>query len=351
MRLTLALPSLLWSAALGQDTVLPNTPVLAQLLAGRRVGGALALGPEEWLAERCGLPTRPDPALAAPLALADGLPAQEAYWLLAEPVNFRVGHSDVSFAQSLAPLPAEDANALLTAMNAHFHADGWQFAAGRSGRWYLRLASAPTLATFPPRHAWHRPVRHHLPRGADAKRWHRALMEAEMLLHDHAVNRAREARGDLPVNSLWLWAGGGISAAPPVRQAPIWAAEGMASDLARACGSPWRPLPENALALQGAGDEALLWLEVLDDPWQANDVATWAARLQALEVAWLAPLWQRLLRGELERLNLLAFGQDFAQFIETRRPPWLRRFFPTKRPSLASLLGELAGDTTRGSDR
>ncbi len=29
-----------------------------------------------------------------------------------------------------------------------------------------------------------------------------------MALHEHEVNLAREANGDLPINSLWLWGGG-----------------------------------------------------------------------------------------------------------------------------------------------
>ncbi len=31
--------------------------------------------------------------------------------------------------------------------------------------------------------------------------------EVEMLLHDHAVNREREARGEPPINGLWIWGG------------------------------------------------------------------------------------------------------------------------------------------------
>ncbi len=38
---------------------------------------------------------------------------------------------------------------------------------------------------------------------------HRNLLsEIEMALHEHEVNLAREASGQLPINSLWLWGGG-----------------------------------------------------------------------------------------------------------------------------------------------
>jgi len=47
-----------------------------------------------------------------------------------------------------------------------------------------------------------------LPSGADTPAHRNLLSEIEMALHDHAVNLEREANGQLPVNSLWIWGGG-----------------------------------------------------------------------------------------------------------------------------------------------
>lgn len=43
-----------------------------------------------------------------------------------------------------------------------------------------------------------------LPSGRDLKRWQKLLTELQMLLHTHPVNQARVARGERPINSLWL---------------------------------------------------------------------------------------------------------------------------------------------------
>jgi len=44
------------------------------------------------------------------------------------------------------------------------------------------------------------------PKGVEALHWHQLFNEIQMLLFSHPVNEAREVRGELPVNSVWLWA-------------------------------------------------------------------------------------------------------------------------------------------------
>lgn len=52
-----------------------------------------------------------------------------------------------------------------------------------------------------------------MPAGPQAAGHRRVVSEIEMALHDHPVNREREAAGLKPVNSLWLWGGGSAPAA------------------------------------------------------------------------------------------------------------------------------------------
>tara|TARA_B110000495_G_C22983692_1_gene578553 strand:+ start:438 stop:1412 length:975 start_codon:yes stop_codon:yes gene_type:complete len=47
-----------------------------------------------------------------------------------------------------------------------------------------------------------------LPTGKDTGIYRNLVSEIEMALHEHEVNLAREADGELPINSLWLWGGG-----------------------------------------------------------------------------------------------------------------------------------------------
>lgn len=48
----------------------------------------------------------------------------------------------------------------------------------------------------------------YLPTGDGAADYRRLCSEIEMALHDHPVNRKRQADGLQPVNSLWIWGGG-----------------------------------------------------------------------------------------------------------------------------------------------
>lgn len=47
-----------------------------------------------------------------------------------------------------------------------------------------------------------------LPADGDTAVHRNLLSEIEMALHEHEVNLTREANGQLPINSLWLWGGG-----------------------------------------------------------------------------------------------------------------------------------------------
>jgi hypothetical protein len=58
-----------------------------------------------------------------------------------------------------------------------------------------------------------------LPGGAAGSTCRRLVSEIEMALHEHEVNREREAGGHQPVNSLWVW-GGGLAPAPSALPLP-----------------------------------------------------------------------------------------------------------------------------------
>lgn len=61
-----------------------------------------------------------------------------------------------------------------------------------------------------------------LPVGDGSDRHRRWLSEIEMSLHDHEVNIARQAAGDPPINSLWIWGGGIAPEAKTGRLPPLF---------------------------------------------------------------------------------------------------------------------------------
>lgn len=66
-----------------------------------------------------------------------------------------------------------------------------------------------------------------LPVGENVATHRTLLSEIEMALHDHEANLEREAGGQLPVNSLWLWGGGTAPRKITRPQPPLFSDDGL----------------------------------------------------------------------------------------------------------------------------
>ena len=75
-----------------------------------------------------------------------------------------------------------------------------------------------------------------MPAGSTGAKWRRLLNEAQIILHQHEVNRARAARGALPANTLWFWGGGALPEAIATPFARIASADEVLLALARRAG-------------------------------------------------------------------------------------------------------------------
>ena len=153
-----------------------------------------------------------------------------------------------------------------------------------------------------------------------------------MVLHEHPVNEAREARGELPINSLWLW---GAGRAPQVGK-PQWhsvtAAEPIALGLARAAGVRARALPASAEEWLGRSPEDgrhLVVLDALRAPLALSDAASHATRLEGLEQAWFTPILSALKAGHIGMVSV--YVPDAGVAVETIRGD-LRRLWRRAKP-------------------
>lgn len=59
------------------------------------------------------------------------------------------------------------------------------------------------------------------PTGADWRAWRRLLNELQMVWHEHPVNEAREAAGQMPINGVWLY-GGAVGWQPSPSGEVLW---------------------------------------------------------------------------------------------------------------------------------
>ena len=304
MQIHLVLPGLLWPGApLLSPTAGLELPALERLLGlGQR--RLLAFEPyEHQLSRRFGLGTDPLP-LAALRRQGEALPPADGHWLCADPVN-------LSFAREHLLLNAfrpgdigdDEAATLIAALNDTF-ADLGRFEAAAGNRWYLRLDAPTRCLTVPVNDVVGRPIKLFLPEGEDARRWQRTMNEAQILLHNHALNEARSASGRAPINSLWLWGNGTLDAPLQPPLPAMQAGDPLALGLARAAGLQAGP-PDVGRALQA---DTLVVLDALREPALQLDLEPWRAALTRLERDWFAPLAGALARGRLQRLTLSAAG-------------------------------------------
>ena len=152
---------------------------------------------------------------AALHASADGIDTAQRPWGLLTPVHWHVGREHISLADpSALDLSADESRVLFDAVRPLFDEDGagTSLAWAAPMRWYLaheHLADLPcaSIDRVIGRNVdlWLRGDPQASAEQLARVRWVRRLQnEVQMLLHQHPVNEAREARGALPVNSFWL---------------------------------------------------------------------------------------------------------------------------------------------------
>ncbi len=204
-------------------------PTLQALLARltpteRLVGDAYELSPphERVLAAALGW-HGDDGALpwAARAAAADGVVHDDdaVAWGLLSPVHWQVGreHLTMDDPEDLG-LDAAESRAFFDAVRPLFDSEGWHCAWGAPTRWYVAHASLHALPSASPDRVIGRNPDLWMPALPAARLVKRLQSEVQMLLYTHALNDAREARGQLPLNSFWLSGCGrrqGERGAPP----------------------------------------------------------------------------------------------------------------------------------------
>jgi hypothetical protein len=230
-------------------------------------------------------------------------------WLCADPVwvQAEVNGARLLGAGEALGLAREEALALEPALREAFTAHGMAFFVGDATHWQLRLPAFADLPEFvAPEAALGGDLFEFLPPGLAGRRWRAVLGEVQIALHNHPVNDARRARGLAPVNSVWLWGGGGLPAS-------------LDSGLTRAVGNDllfW--------ALAGRADVDAAGLQEFDlasTPFELLDLSM--QPVASLVGDWWPRLEARLRDGRVRRLRLgFADGERVALTAAQRFRFW-----------------------------
>jgi hypothetical protein len=302
--LTLVVPGLIWPRQALADLSggLP-LPAFSLLLGRGRLQPGPAADTTAMLAGSLGV-AAPLPA-AALRRLAFGHAADDAEWLCLDPVRLRFEERSLVLDDPRAlSLEAAEAEALAVALAPTFAALG-ELDVLAPQTWNLRLsASSPSFAELG--QSLGRAVVP-LPVQPAYSAWRQALNEAQMVLHAHPVNQAREAAGKPLVNSLWPWGGGRLPAPTSSHHDRVWSADPVVRGMAQMQGIDATALP--AAYAAGPGKSILACFDELAAPSHLGDALAWRDALLRLESAWLAPALAAMRSGQLDSLRLLAPGE------------------------------------------
>lgn len=280
-----------------------RVPALETLLARGTRQACTGEGIEAALCAALGIARQQDWPLAPVTLQADGADAGEAYWLRADPVHLRVMRDRIVLADSVELNVSQDEAEALAASIAQHFGETFQPLPLHPQRWYLKFARAPELATTPLSVATGCNIETALPQGRDAAQYKAVLNELQMLLFAHPVNQAREARGELPINSLWLW-GGGQRPEPAGQPLTVYAQTAEASALAAFCNAGLHRLPAQ-LDQHTLDPGNLILLDHLTAAGQYGDAYGWRDTLRTLETNWFEPVWAHLRSGKASSLRIL----------------------------------------------
>lgn len=230
---------------------------------------------------------------AAPSAAAWAVDAgPELAWALMSPVHLAVGSDGVDVLPPAAlNLPESDAARFAAVLRELWpEAEGWQWRMLDATHWAIGHASAlDDLAAASIERAAGGPIEPWLPQSRVLRRWQN---EAQMLLHEHALNAEREARGEHAINAVWIGDIGRSNGRPADVTVDARLTEPLLNGDLAAWAEAWQrldagPLAQPISSLTLCGErfarrftaQPLSFITRLKRRWQAPDVA---ALLEAL---------------------------------------------------------------------
>ncbi|WP_373379769.1 hypothetical protein [Cupriavidus nantongensis] len=349
----------------GRDDVVPGAllrqlelPALGKLLTRAAPGPRerhddpflRSLPQERWLAGKAGLDTVRVP-LASYMRLADSAgaaadtpaAADAQSWACLQPVHIHAARDHlVLMPPGQLGLRPQEAAALREAIDALLQESGIALETPCPQRWYLPEAVFGPLEATTPLRAAGRNIDIWMQAGERARDWRRLQNEIQMTWFDHRVNQAREAAGEVPVNSVWLYGGGALQPVPRLADT-VLSNDPFLSGLALAADSRVLPVPAGLAGAAGLEGPVLAMLDSAIEAHVAEDWGLWLDRMHALDADWFAPALEALAAGRIGAITLVLGGENhFAEFTVRRAD--LRKFWRGmgQRGDWRALLSDLA---------
>lgn len=227
----------------------------------------------------------------------------------ADPIALKADRDSATLVPAeLLDIQEEEANELIAALNEFTGEDELRFFRASNQAWYMMGMPADSLLTYPPLFLANRNVSMFLPDGQEAAPWRRLMTEIQMLLHTHPINRQRELRGQLPINSVWFWGGSALpETCADLANVQVYADEQQARVWAEALGFSTLGLGQFTPSLHCVERKAhsvALDLSLLS-AWLEQDADKLEQELQRVNQQWLEPLVTQVGKRRISRIELL----------------------------------------------
>jgi len=140
----------------------------------------------------------------------DANDAADALWLRADPA-FAMADAVTGRLMTCGEIGLSqfESDELARALRPLFGDAGFALEPTKPSRWYLRCPTGARLPRFaPPASVLGDDLMLHLPSGDNERQWRHLFNEAQIILHNHAVNARRARRDAVPANTVWFWGAG-----------------------------------------------------------------------------------------------------------------------------------------------
>lgn len=315
--LTLLIPGLLGPQTNYPDDFAPRLDALELILARADHQPDLPDSLYRILCDLSGIEADPgrDLPVAALTRLFDDNQPPKSFWLRADPVHLRADRDGLVLMDSFVlGLNRHDALAIAAEVNRVLENHGWTLEVPHEDRWYIQMDEMPDLVTSELPTVVGRDIRRLLPQGGDAIRFHSLLNEIQMQLYNCDLNRLRESRGELPVNSIWLWGLGALPDDFEWEWTAVFSEDKFVQGMATITGTPCAGVPADlhgVLEQCGPKDSALVMLQHCQAPAQYQNMMLWHQALELLEQAWFKPALGLLRKRKLRSLRVITEGHCF----------------------------------------
>ena len=254
-----------------------------------------------------------DLPMAAIGRLIDDDKRPEGYWMRADPVHLIADQRSLRLldASNLA-LTQHDALVLAASLRESFTELGWELEVPIPTRWYVKMNNKPDIQTSEIHSVVGDDIKAHMPRGNDAVIWHRLMNEIQMQLHDADINQLRVDRGELAVNSLWLWGAGTLPDLLERRWSRVYGEDNNTMGLAMLSNTPCLALPERAEDLfdeDNKSADILLVLSEFQTSMAERDQR--GKQLRQFDQQWCSFFLEQLKKGSLGKLRILTRTSEF----------------------------------------